>query len=46
MDKKQVVVREMPVDLWRKVKICAAVEDVTIQVIVAKAITQYLAKSA
>lgn len=39
---KQVVVREVPVDLWRQLKIRAAVDGATLQATVTKAIEQYL----
>lgn len=46
MDKKSVVVRDIPVDTWRKLKAKAALEGLTVQASVTKAITQYLTKSA
>jgi len=39
---KQVVVREVPVDLWRQLKIRAAVNGETLQATVTKALEQYL----
>ncbi len=39
---KQVVVRAVPVDVWRKLKIKAAVDGETLQATVTKALEQYL----
>lgn len=41
-----IVVRHIPVDLWKRFKIHTVQNDITIQVAVAKAIEQYLQKSA
>jgi hypothetical protein len=43
---KQIVVQKMSTDLWRKLKMRAAAEESTIQNTLAKAIQQYLQKSA
>ncbi len=43
---KQIVVREIPVDLWKRFKLHTVAHDLTIQAAVAKAIEQYLQKSA
>jgi len=37
-----VTVREIPVELWRRVKIKAAVDGDTVQVAVTKALQQYV----
>jgi plasmid stability protein len=37
-----VTVREVPTDLWRRLKIQAAIEGTTVQVQVAKALEHYL----
>ena len=42
MERKQIVVREMPVDLWSKLKAKAAIDQSTLQAELAKAITHYL----
>jgi hypothetical protein len=42
VETKQIVVREIPVDLWRKFKQRAVAEDHTIQTAVTKAIELYL----
>jgi len=39
---KQVVVRDIPVDLWRQLKIRAIAEDRTLQATLTKAIEHYL----
>lgn len=39
---KQVVVKAIPIDLWRKLKLRAVEEDSTLQATLAKAIQQYL----
>ena len=43
---KQVVVQKMSVELWRQLKVRAAVEQSTIQHTLAKAIEQYLKQTA
>lgn len=43
---KQIVVREIPADLWKRFKLHTVANDLTIQVAVAKAIEQYLDKTA
>ena len=42
----QIVVRQIPADLWKRFKVHTVQNDLTIQVAVAKAIEQYLQKSA
>lgn len=39
---KQIVVRQIPVDLWRRFKVQAAAEGITLQEALAKAIHQYV----
>lgn len=39
---KQVVVKAIPIDLWRKLKLRAVEEDSTLQATLAKAIQRYL----
>jgi len=39
---KAVNIRQMPVDLWRLLKVQAAVEGITVQAAVTKAIAQYV----
>lgn len=39
---KQIVVRQIPIDLWRKLKAHAAIEGATLQDTVTKALEQYL----
>lgn len=39
---KQVVVKAIPIDLWRKLKLRAVEEDATLQATLAKAIQRYL----
>ena len=39
---KQVVVREVPIDLWRQLKIKAATDGETLQATVTKALQHYL----
>jgi hypothetical protein len=46
METKQIVVRQIPIALWKKLKIKAAIEDDTLQCALAKAIEQYVEKSA
>ncbi len=43
---KQVVVQRMSTELWKQLKVRAAAEESTLQATLAKAITQYLQKSA
>ncbi len=42
MDEKQIVVRRIPVELWRRLKVKAAAEGRTLQELVAAAIQRYL----
>lgn len=46
VETKQVVVREVPVDLWRQLKIRAATDGTTLQATLAKAIEHFLRQSA
>ena len=39
---KQIVVRQIPVDLWRKFKVQAAADDITLQAALVRAIQQYV----
>lgn len=43
---KQIVVREIPADLWRQLKIRAAEKEQTVQQTVTEAFEQYLQKTA
>ncbi len=45
-DKTQIVVRQIPADLWKRFKVHTVQNDLTIQVAIAQAIEQYLQKSA
>lgn len=45
-DTTQIVVRQIPADLWKRFKIHTVQNDLTIQVAVARAIEEYLQKSA
>ncbi len=38
----QIVVRQIPVDLWRRFKVQAAAEGITVQLAMTKAIQQYV----
>jgi len=42
MDERVIIVRRMPTDLWKRLKIQAAVEERTIYAIVAEALERYL----
>lgn len=42
IETKQIVVREVPVDLWRQLKIRAATDGTTLQATLTKAIQQFL----
>lgn len=43
---QQVNLKKVPTDLWRRLKIRAAIENATVQSMVAKAIEQYLKSDA
>ena len=46
METKQIVVREVPVDLWRAFKIRAVQDNQTIQDALVKALQTYLSQAA
>ena len=43
---KQIVVKNVPVDLWQRLKIRAAVDNATLQATLARAIEKYLSSDA
>lgn len=45
-DQIQIVVRQVPKDLWRRFKVQAAAEGITLQVAVQQAIKQYIGRAA
>ncbi len=42
MDERAVIVRRMPTELWKRLKIRAAIEERTIYAIVTEALERYL----
>ena len=46
MDTRKIQIRNMPVDLWRQVRLQAAREGMTMRDVVVKAIQDYLRRAA